>query len=496
MARYILGIDQGTTRIKVSIFNHKAELIASSAKEIQRYYPQPGWVEQDPEEIMSITLQVIGEVFKNARTIPEEIEAIGITNQTQTTIFWNKYTGQPVGRAILWLDNRTIPICERLKATEGEKIRELSGRNIIPNCAATKIRWLMENDRAIQQGIGRDELCFGTVDSWLVWKLTGGKSHITDLSNAALTLLVNPKTLNYENRIINLLGIPYAILPELHSSSEVYGYTDPKVFFGARVPISAVVSDLTASLAGNACFDTGMLECNFGTGSSLTMNTGNVIVPSNQGLNPYILWATGEGVVRGYGGWTNISGAAIQWLRDELGLIHDDVEAEVLANRVSDSDGVYFVPAFTGLGSPYFDFSARGTLFGITQSTTKGHIVRAALESMAFQVRDIFEVLSQQNLSTKVLRVSGGSVKNDFLFQFLADMLAIPVDRPVVLESSMLGAVYLAGLGIGYWESFEELAALYKIERRFEPLMTNEKRESLYQGWKKAIQRSAGWLNS
>ena len=226
------------------------------------------------------------------------------------------------------------------------------------------------------------------------------------------------------------------------------------------------------------------------------MNTGNMIVPSNQGLNPYILWATGEGVVRGYGGWTNISGAAIQWLRDELGLIHDDVEAEVLANRVSDSDGVYFVPAFTGLGSPYFDFSARGTLFGITQSTTKGHIVRAALESMAFQVRDIFEVLSQQNLSTKVLRVSGGSVKNDFLFQFLADMLAIPVDRPVVLESSMLGAVYLAGLGIGYWESFEELAALYKIERRFEPLMTNEKRESLYQGWKKAIQRSAGWLNS
>lgn len=311
-----------------------------------------------------------------------------------------------------------------------------------------------------------------------------------------LTLLVNPKTLNYENRILNLLGIPYAILPELHSSSEVYGYTDPKVFFGARVPISAVVSDLTASLAGNACFDTGMLECNFGTGSSLTMNTGNVIVPSNQGLNPYILWATGEGVVRGYGGWTNISGAAIQWLRDELGLIHDDVEAEVLANRVSNSDGVYFVPAFTGLGSPYFDFSARGTLFGITQSTTKGHIVRAALESMAFQVRDIFEVLSQQNLSTKVLRVSGGSVKNDFLFQFLADMLAIPVDRPVVLESSMLGAVYLAGLGIGYWESFEELAALYKIERRFEPLMTNEKRESLYQGWKKAIQRSAGWLNS
>ena len=268
MARYILGIDQGTTRIKVSIFNHKAELIASSAKEIQRYYPQPGWVEQDPEEIMSITLQVIGEVFKNARTIPEEIEAIGITNQTQTTIFWNKYTGQPVGRAILWLDNRTIPICERLKATEGEKIRELSGRNIIPNCAATKIRWLMENDRAIQQGIGRDKLCFGTVDSWLVWKLTGGKSHITDLSNAALTLLVNPKTLNYENRILNLLGIPYAILPELHSSSEVYGYTDPKVFFGARVPISAVVSDLTASLAGNACFDTGMLECNFGTGSS------------------------------------------------------------------------------------------------------------------------------------------------------------------------------------------------------------------------------------
>jgi glycerol kinase len=496
MARYILGIDQGTTRTKASIFNHDAEMVAGATQEIQRFYPQPGWVEQDPHEILAVTLGVVSEALKNGRVTPEEIEAIGITNQSQTTIFWNKHTGEAVGRAILWQDTRTVAICSRLTALAGAEIKARSGRSIIPNAAATKIKWLMENDRAIQHGIARGELCFGTVDAWLVWKLTGGKSHVTDLSNAAITLLVNAYTLNYDDWILNLLGIPYEILPELRSSSEIYAYTDPAVFFGVRVPIAAVVSDLTASLAGTACFEKDMLQCNFGTGSSLIINTGSRMIPANHGLSPYILWATEQGAVRGLGGWTNISGAAIQWLRDELGLIRDGAEAEVLANRVADTGGVYFVPAFTGLGSPNLDYAARGSLFGITQSTSKGHIVRAALEAMAFQIRDIYEVLAHNHLSAQVLRASGGTMKNEFLFQFLADILSVPVDRPAVLDSSLLGAVFLAGLGIGYWESVAEVTALCKIERRFEPHMPAEKREALYAGWKKAVQRSAGWLNN
>jgi glycerol kinase len=495
MTRYILGIDQGTTLTKAVIFNHDARIVSSSAVENKLYFPQAGWVEQDPQEILEATLKAVGEVFKNSRISPDDIDSIGISNQLMTTIFWNKNTGDAVGRAISWQDNRNLSLGEKLIDTQKDAIEARTGTHIFPNNSGTKIRWLMDQDKSIQRGLARGELLFGTVDTWLIWKLSGGQAHVTDLSNICMSLLFNTHTLNYDDVFLSEFGIPYEILPELHSSSEIYAYTQPDMFFGARLPIAGDAGDQFSAVFGQACYQPGSMLCNMGTGSSLILNTGDRIFSPGYGVDSPVLWAIGGEVVRGIGSWSNTSGAAIQWFRDELGLIHDLAEAEVLAARVPDTLGVYFVPAFAGLGSPHQDSYARGSFFGITQCTTKNHLIRSALEAMAYQMRDSFEAIkSKADMNISEITVGGGSAKNDFLMQFLSDILGIPVIRSIVFESSILGSAFLAGLATGYWESMEETRDLVKVGRRFTPYLSAEQREERYAGWQKAVGRSIGWL--
>ena len=495
MARYILGIDQGTSGTKAVIFDHNAAIISSAYREITQYHPQPGWVEHDPEEIWNSTLMVIAEALKNGRVSSEEIEAIGIANQAGTTVFWNKETGKPIGRAIAWLDQRTLPICERLIAKDKAGIEARTGMGIVPNASATKIRWLMENDKAVQKGIARGELLFGTIDSWLIWKLSGGAAHVTDHSNALVTLLLNTRTLSYDEWMLDELAIPREILPELHSSSEIYAHTGPEILGGARIPIASAAFDQSAAMFGQACFQAGMAKNSFGTGSSLVLNIGQKQVVRASGLATAVLWAINGELTYGLVGWINVSGAAIQWLRDGLGIIQQVREAGGLATQVPDNQGVYFVPAFVGLGAPYFDSSARGTLLGITHTTTKNHIARAALEAIIYQTRDSFDLMKRASgFDIQVVRVDGGGAKSDFLLQFEADILGVPIERPAIIETAVLGAAFLAGLAVGYWQSIEEIAFKWQLERRFEPGITSDRREYLYHGWQKAIRHASGWL--
>ena len=451
-------------------------------------------MEHDPVEIWNSTLEVIAEALRNGRVSPEEIEAIGIANQAGTTVFWNKKTGEPVGRAIVWLDQRSLPICERLIAKDRVGIETRTGMGIVPNASATKIRWLMENDAAIQKGMARGELLFGTIDSWLIWKLSGGAAHVTDHSNASITLLWNVHTLSYDEWMLNELAIPREILPELRSSSEIYAYTASELFSGAHIPIASAAFDQSAALFGQACFHAGMAKVTFGIGSSLVLNTGHKLGGAIPQVGGLALWAVNGELTYGLVGWIDISGAAIQWLRDGLGIIQEPREAEGLATQVLDTQGVYFVPAFVGLPMPHYDPSARGTIIGITRETTKHHIARAALEAMAYQTRDCFDQMKQSGLEIKILRADGDGAKSNFLLQFEADILGIPVERPVVTNTTVLGAAFLAGLAVGYWGSLEEIASKWRLERRFEPGISADHRDSLYRGWQKAIRHAAGWL--
>jgi glycerol kinase len=495
MARYILGLDQGTTRTKAMVFDHNAKIISNASREIERYFPQPGWVEQDPIELWDSCQRVIGEAFHNGRVSPEEIEAIGIANQTATTLFWNKFSGEPVGRAIVWQDRRTIPLYEQLAAKFGEEIKTRTGLEMTPNCTALRIRWLMENDKSIQKGLARGELLYGTIESWLIWKLSAGSVHVTDLSNASVTMLVNAHTLNYDNWILRQLAIPREILPQIRTSSEIYAYTHHESFFGVRVPIAGAVIDHSSSVISCGCLQSGMAKITFGTGSSIVLNTGDKLIQSIKGVFETVIWAAGGEAVYGLVGWTDVSGAAIQWLRDGLGIIAESCEAEGLAIQVPDTQGVYFVPAFYGLGAPNFDPYARGTIFGITSGTTKHHIARAALEAMAYQTRGFLDIMKGlSGIEIKMIRVDGISAQNEFLTQFLSDILGIPVDKPANTENGVLGAAFLAGLATGFWESIDEVAAYIPIARRFEPRISPEEREDLYQGWLKAIKRTEGWL--
>jgi glycerol kinase len=495
MARYILGINQDATSTKAVVFDHNAKIISSATVEVKLYFPQTGWVEQDPNEIFSSVLKAVENALMNNRIAVDEIEAIGISAQMGTTVFWNKNTGEAVGRAIGWQDNRTVGICERLISIDKDGIEARTGSRIFPNTYATKIRWLMENDRAIQKGLMRGELFFGSVDSWLIWKLSGGAAHVTDLTHAGPNLILNTNTLTYDAWMLDQLEIPLEILPELHNSSEIYAYTKPENFFDARLPIAGDAGDLLSAVFGQACYKPGDMVCNIGAGSFLTVNTGSKFYPPAAGVVSPILWSLDDRIVRGLASWSNVSGAAIKWLQDQLGIIRDEAEAEVFANRVSNASGVYFVPAFTGLEMPYGDPFARGAFFGITEGTSKNHIVRAAYEAMAYQLRDSFEVL-KLNTELKIdhLRVGGGISRSEVLLQFMADILDMPVERTAIFESSALGAAFLAGLATGYWDSVDEIEALVQIERRFEPHLSADQREALYLGWKKAIRRSLGWL--
>lgn len=494
MKKYILGIDQGTTGTKSIIFDRASNIVSSSYSEFTQYYPKPGWVEHDPEEIWQVTLKTIKGALADAGIGIENIASIGITNQRLTTTFWDRDTGEPAGRSVVWQDRRTLDICEYLLEKDGDGIESRTGAAIVPNASATKIKWLLDNNESIRNGVKCGKLIFGTIDTWLIWKLTGGKVHVTDYSNAAATLLQNAKTLTYDEYMLEELGIPSTILPELKGSSEIYGYTDESIL-GASIPIAGIAGDQQAAAFGQSCTRKGMAKNTYGTGSFLIFNTGDEYIPPKRGIMSPVLWSVDSKATYGLEGYADASGAAIQWLRDGLGIIDKSAEVEQLAATVEDTAGVYFVPAFVGLGSPYFDSYARGTIFGLTRGTSKAHIARAALESMAFQVMDALTLMEKvSGTKLEVLRVDGGGAKNDFLMQFQADILGIPVERPVVTETTCLGAAYLAGLAVGYWESIEEIEQNWKLDKRFEPQISAEERKTLYNNWNKAIQRSSGWL--
>lgn len=495
MKKYILGIDQGTTGTKAIIYDRDVNIIASAYSEFSQHFPQPGWVEHDAEEIFQVTLKMISQALSEAHLTAENIAGIGIANQRETTVFWDKKTGVPAARAIVWQDRRSLPICEHLIKKDGPAIEDRTGVSIIPNDAATKIHWLLKNNESIRKGVDEGRLIYGTIDTWLTWRLSGGKAHVTDHSNISVTLLQNARKLEYDEWILNELEIPRSILPEIRSSSEVYALTDKEVFFGHEIPIAGLIGDQQAATLGQACFEKGMAKNTYGTGSFILLNTGSEYIPPSDGIFSPVLWTIDGKTDYGLEGLVDVSGAAIQWLRDGLNIIEKSSEAEELALQVADTSGVYFVPAFVGLGAPYFDSYARGTIIGITRGTTKHHIARAALESMAFQVRDAFKIMEQKaGIPLKKLRADGGGAKSDFMLQFQADILGIPVERPVITETTSLGAAYAAGLAVGYWDSIEEISKFWRLEKSFEPNISEDEREERCFSWNRAIERAGGWL--
>ena len=488
MTTYILSIHQKTAGTRVVILDHKAEVVASAYAEITQQFPQLGWVEHDANEIWRVSMQVVAEALKNGRISPEQIAAIGVTNQRDTTVFWNKKTGEPVGRAIVWQDQRTLDICRQLIAKDKVNIETRTGMVIVPDVTAAKIRWLMDNDHAIQKGIANGEVLCGTIDSWLIWKLSGGAAHVTDHSNASVTLLLNANTLTYDDEMLNELGIPREILPELRRSSDIYAYTDPSAFFGVRVPIAGAAGDQQVAALGQACVRAGMAKNTYTSGSFMILNTGERYLPPANGLFSPVLWTIGESVAYGLEGKADAAGDVIHWLVG-LGIIHELGEAEGLASQVPDTRGVYFVPPLSGSDIVRTGSYARSGILGITRDITRHHVVRAAFEALAYQTRDYVEEIKNRDpgFAPKILRVDGRTAKSDFLLQFQADILGIPVERPRFTNTAALGAAYLAGLAIGLWACVDEVAAYWKREYCFEPRMSEDRREELYRGWQRAI---------
>lgn len=495
MKQYVLGFDIGTTGTRAMIFDKSSKVISAAYSEFTQYFPKDGWVEHDAVEIYDTTLKMAADALKTADIKPEQIAAIGIANQRETTVIWDKKTGIPACKAIVWQDRRTLPICERLEALDGANIISRTGMILVPNDAAAKIAWLMENDADICHGLEEGNLIYGTIDTWMVWKLTGGEVHVTEHSNNSVTLLQNAKTLDYDEEILKALHIPRHILPEIKKSSEIYGYTRPEQFFGAKVPIAGILGDQQAAAIGQGCLQPGTAKNTYGTGSFIVMNTGDRYIAPSDGIFSPVVYTKDNMVNYGLEGMADVSGAVLQWLRDGLGIIRSAEEAEVLAKQADSNMGVYFVPAFVGLGAPYYDSYARGTIIGLSRGADKRHIARAALESMAFQVRDSFRMLEKKSgMKLTRLRADGGGAKSDFMLQFQADILGVPVERPEITETTCLGGVYMAGLAVGYWESIEEVSRFWRVERAFEPSITEEQREEMTAMWTRALQRSGGWL--
>jgi glycerol kinase len=493
---FVLAIDQGTTGTKVLIFDHDGSVRGQSYSEFTQYYPQPGWVEHDAEEIWSGVIDLVEDVLEKTGVRAADIRAIGITNQRETTLLWDRRTGEPVGRAVVWQDRRTAFICDELKERGLEdSFRRKTGLVLDPYFSGTKVKWLLDNTDGLRERARLGEIAFGTIDSWLVWKLTGGSVHITDYSNASRTLLYNIRTLAWDDELLEALDVPRHILPEVMPSAYVYGHTDPHVFFGARVAVAGVAGDQQAALFGQACYGEGLAKNTYGTGSFILMNTGRKLVASHEGMLTTIAWGIlDEPVEYALEGAIFITGAAVQWLRDGLGIIEDAAETEVLARLVPSNEGVYFVPALTGLGAPHWDAYARGAIIGLTRGTTRAHLVRATLESMCYQTRDVVEAMERDSgISLREIRADGGAVGNGFLMQFQADILGVPVDVPLITGTTGLGAAYLAGLAVGFWESREEIDAKWKLARRYEPQMSEEERETLYQRWLRAVACTKGW---
>jgi glycerol kinase len=493
--KYILSVDQGTTGTRVILFNHDGEVCHSAYMEIKQYYPKPGWVEHNPIEILNSVTECIKVVMEKSNILQDQILAIGITNQRETTILWDRDSGKPLYNAIVWQCRRSAPTCDDLKSLGLEKlIRNKTGLFIDPYFSSTKIKWLVDNVSTIKQKINKGRVCFGNVDSWLIWNFTGGKYHITDYSNASRTMLFNIFDLKWDDELLEILNLNKNILPEVVPSSEELAVTSKNSIFTSEIPITGVAGDQQAALFGQGCFKPGMVKNTYGTALALMMNTGKSPVLSKSGLMTDLAWYINKEAYYALEGLIFIGGATVQWLRDGLGIIDDASETETLANRVSDTGNVYLIPAFSGLSAPYWDMYARGLLIGITRGTTKEHICRAALEAIAYESRDVIEAMvkdSDQKL--KSLRVDGGATKNNFLMQFQADILGIPVEKPRVIEMTALGAAYLSGLGVGFWKNLEEIEKHWFLEKRFEPQMNNTARQKLYSKWKEAVKRSFRW---
>ena len=492
MSDYILALDQGTTSSRAILFDREGNVRASASQEFHQHYPQPGWVEHDAEEIWQSQLAVTRRVLVESGARAQDVAAIGITNQRETVVLWDRKTSQPLHRAIVWQCRRTAGMCDRIRQAGFDRtLREKTGLVTDAYFSGTKIAWMLENVPEARERAERGELACGTIDAWLIWKLTRGRVHATDYSNASRTLLFNLHTLAWDKEILDYFRIPFSLLPEARSSSEVLGETE---LFGSRVPIAGAAGDQQASLFGHQCFHRGGVKNTYGTGCFLLMNAGNEIPRSNSGLLSTVGWARKGQTVYALEGSVFIAGAAIQWLRDEMGLFKSAAESEAMALAVPDTGGVYLVPAFVGLGAPHWDAYARGTVVGITRGTSRNHFVRAALESIAYQTRAVMDSMTgDSGLRPEVLRVDGGAARNNFLCQFQADILGIPVERPETTESTALGAAYLAGLATGFWKNEEELKPQLKIGRRFEPAMDAARREELYAGWQRAVERAKGW---
>ena len=492
MDKYIMALDLGTTSCRCIIFDKNGRICSAAQKEFTQYFPQPGWVEHDAEEIWAPQTGLMYEAMSKIDITINEIAGIGITNQRETTVLWDKETGRPVHKAIVWQCRRTAGYCDELKKLGmAEFFRSKTGLVLDAYFSATKLRWLLDNAAGARERAEKGELLFGTVDSWIIWKLTGGKVHVTDYSNASRTMLFNIHTLKWDEEILRVLKIPQQILPEVKPSSHVYGYTDSKLF-GREVPIAGAGGDQQCALFGQTCFERGEVKNTYGTGGFMLMNTGTAPVNSHNGLVTTIAWGVDDKVEYALEGSIFVAGAAVQWLRDELGLIRDAAESEVLAKSVPDANGCYVVPAFVGLGAPYWDQYARGAIVGLTRGINRKHIVRATLESIAYQVNDVLTAMQEDSgMPITSLRVDGGACDNDFLMQFQADILNTSVVRPYCIETTAMGAAYLAGLAVGYWRSKEEILANHVIAAEFKPQMGQAKRENLLQGWHNAVKAAS-----
>ncbi len=494
MQSFILALDQGTTSSRAIVFDRQGSMAALAQQEFKQYFPQPGWVAHDPEEIWSTQHAVATEAIRKAGLTAGQIAAIGITNQRETTVVWDKSTGQPISPAIVWQDRRTAGFCDQLKQQgHSPMIQEKTGLVVDAYFSATKIRWILEHVQDARQRAAKGQLAFGTIDSWLVWKLTGGKHHITDVTNASRTMLFNIHTLQWDEELLALMDIPRSMLPEVRSCSETYGHTADGLF-ETRIPIAGIAGDQQAALFGQMCTQPGMIKNTYGTGSFVVLNTGDKPVASRHNLLSTIAWQINGSTQYALEGSIFIAGAIVQWLRDGLGIIQSSAEVEALAQTVADNGGVYLVPALTGLGAPHWDPYARGTIVGLTRGTTAGHIARAAVESMALQAADVLRAMrAEANVDLKELRVDGGASANDALMQFQADLLGIPVVRPRIMETTALGAAYLAGLAVGYWQDVDELKALWQMEKTFSP-SAGFQAEQMLRYWDKAVGRSKGWI--
>lgn len=492
---YILAIDQGTTGNTIMLFDTLGKVKGRAYKEFTQHYPQPGWVEHDAEEIWHDCCRLIDELLEQTEVDPQAIAGIGITNQRETVVLWDRATGRPVAPAIVWQCRRTAPICDELRARGLAPVFQAkTGLVVDAYFSGTKLKWLLDSDPQLRARAERGELAFGTMDSWLIYNLTGGKVHVTDYSNASRTLLFNIAGLKWDQELLEILDIPAQILPEARSSSEVYGVTTAIGRLPAGIPVAGAAGDQQAALFGQACYQPGMVKTTFGTGAFILMNTGDSLVKSDRGLLTTIAWGLKGKVEYALEGSVFVAGAAVQWLRDELKIIQSSAETEGLALAVPSTNGVYFVPAFVGLGAPYWDAYARGTIVGITRGTNRAHLARAALESIAYQTRDVVEVMAEDaSLPIVEMKVDGGASVNNFLCQFLADQTGTTVRRPETFETTALGAAYLAGLAVGLWPDQETIAKNWQCDREYVPAGDREHQERLYQGWKRAVERSRGW---